>query len=281
LAYWLLAYWLLAHPSFARHHRQARAAHKGLHTLAKGIVCRQESAMVPVSFAPLSFAGHEMALADGRALYWPAERTLLVADLHLEKASWHAARGAMLPPYDSRATLERLARIVAACGARRVITLGDNFHDNSGALRLEPGARQLLEHLIAAHDFVWITGNHDEAMARSFGGAVAQELNVGGIALRHEARRGETAHELSGHYHPKLRIRVRGRHIARPCAVLGRHAGADGPQRMILPAFGAFTGGMDAAAPEIRTALQPAEILEALVPAKGQIARFALAGAPA
>lgn len=236
--------------------------------------------MVPVSFAPLPFAGQELALADGRALYWPAERTLLVADLHLEKASWHAAHGAMLPPYDSRATLERLADILKACDARRVITLGDNFHDNPGALRLEPFAKGMLEGLIRSRDFLWITGNHDEEMARSFGGAVARELMLGGITLRHEARPGESAHELSGHYHPKLRIRVRNRHIARPCAVLGRRP-SGGAERMILPAFGAFTGGMDAAAPEIRAALQPSEILEALVPAKGQLARFALTPAAA
>ncbi|MFL0671725.1 MAG: ligase-associated DNA damage response endonuclease PdeM [Erythrobacter sp.] len=237
--------------------------------------------MVPVSFAPLPFAGHEMALADGRALYWAAERTLLVADLHLEKGSWHASRGAMLPPYDSRATLERLAHIVKACGARRVITLGDNFHDDAGLLRLDPFARGMLEGLTGALDFVWITGNHDEHMAHGFGGAVMPELALGGIVLRHEARPGETAHELSGHFHPKLRIRVRSRHIVRPCAVLGRRAAGGGPERMILPAFGAFTGGMDAAAPEIRAALQPSDILESLVPAKGQIARFALAACAA
>lgn len=232
--------------------------------------------MVPVSFATLPFAGHEMQLVDGRALYWPAERMVLVADLHLEKASWHAARGAMLPPYDSRATLERLADIVKACNARRVITLGDNFHDNSGALRLEPFARGMLEGLIRAIDFVWITGNHDEEMARSFGGEVACEMELGGMVLRHEARPGEARHELSGHYHPKLRIRVRNRSISRPCAVLGRTASGSGAERMILPAFGAFTGGMDASAPEIRAALQPSEILEALVPAKGRVARFSL-----
>jgi DNA ligase-associated metallophosphoesterase len=271
---------MLSHPSLADHHRQARGAHKGPRTLAKGIVCRQERGVVPVSFAPLPFAGYEMLLADGRALYWPAERTVLVADLHLEKASWHAARGAMLPPYDSRATLERLGSIVKACDARRVITLGDNFHDNSGALRLEPVAKGMLEGLIRSLDFVWITGNHDEHMARSFGGAVKSELDVGGIMLRHEARPGETGHELSGHYHPKLRIRVRNRHIARPCAVLARGRKGGGTERMILPAFGAFTGGMDAAAPEIRAALQPAEILEALVPAKGKLARFALSHLP-
>lgn len=236
--------------------------------------------MVPVSFAPLPFAGHDMSLADGRALYWPAERTVLVADLHLEKGSWYAQRGQMLPPYDSRATLERLADIVKASGARRVITLGDNFHDDAGALRLEPFAKGMLEGLIRSLDFVWITGNHDEQMARNFGGAVAQELDLGGIVLRHEARPGELRHELSGHFHPKLRVQVRNRVIARPCAVIGRMAKGDG-ERMILPAFGAYTGGMDAAAPEIRAALHPAKTLEALVPAKGQIARFGLSRTPA
>jgi DNA ligase-associated metallophosphoesterase len=229
--------------------------------------------MVPVSFATLPFAGHDMHLVDGRALYWPAERALLVADLHLEKGSWYAARGAMLPPYDSRATLERLADVLKACDARRVITLGDNFHDDAGALRLEPFAKGMLEGLIRSHDFVWITGNHDEAMTRSFGGAVTTELEVGGIVMRHEARAGEKCNELSGHYHPKLRLKVRGRHIVRACAVLARGGGITG-ERMILPAFGAYTGGMDAAAPEIRAALQPSEIIEALVPAKGRLARF-------
>jgi uncharacterized protein len=229
--------------------------------------------MVPVSFTSLPFAGHEMVFVDGRALYWPAERTLLVADLHLEKGSWYAARGAMLPPYDSRATLERLADIVKACDARRVITLGDSFHDDAGALRLEPFAKGMLEGLIRSLDFVWITGNHDEAMPRSFGGAVADELEIGGIVLRHEARAGEKRAELSGHYHPKLRLNMRGRHIARACAVLA-HGGSCAGERMILPAFGAYTGGMDASAPEIRKALQPAEIIDALVVAKGKLARF-------
>lgn len=231
--------------------------------------------MVPVSFAPLPFAGHAMQLVGGRALYWPAERTLLVADLHLEKGSWYAQRGQMLPPYDSRATLERLADIVKATGALRVITLGDNFHDDAGALRLDPFAKGMLEGLIRALDFVWITGNHDAELPHGFGGTIVPELELGGIFLRHEARAGETHHELSGHYHPKLRVNIRNRSIARPCAVLARGCDA-AAERMILPAFGAYTGGMDAAAPEIRAALRPAEQIEALVPVQGRLARFGL-----
>ncbi|MDP4604895.1 MAG: ligase-associated DNA damage response endonuclease PdeM [Erythrobacter sp.] len=231
--------------------------------------------MVPAMFAPFPFAGHELLLGQGRALYWPAERALLVADLHLEKASWYAQRGQMLPPYDSRDTLERLADAVRFTGARRVITLGDNFHDDAGALRLDTHCTGMLEALTRALDWVWITGNHDEALPKGFGGTIVPELELGEIILRHEARAGETAPELSGHYHPKLRVNARGRHIARPCAVLARgsHAGAD---RMILPAFGTLTGGMDASAPEIRAALQPAQAIEALMPARGQIARFPL-----
>lgn len=230
--------------------------------------------MVRAMFAPFAFAGHELALGPARALYWPAERALLVADLHLEKASWFAARGQMLPPYDSRDTLERLADAVKATGARRVITLGDNFHDDAGALRLDPHACGMLEALTRALDWVWITGNHDEALPRGFGGTILPELAIGGVILRHEARPGETAPELSGHYHPKLRISVRNRNIARPCAVFGRSAG--GGDRMILPAFGSLTGGLDAGHPEILGALQPARRIEALMPAGGKIARFPL-----
>jgi uncharacterized protein len=230
--------------------------------------------MVRAMFAPFPFAGHELALGQGRALYWPAERALLVADLHLEKASWFAKAGQMLPPYDSRDTLERLADAVRETGARRVITLGDNFHDDAGALRLDAHCTGMLEALTRALDWVWITGNHDEALPRGFGGTIVPELEVGGIILRHEARAGETAPEMSGHYHPKLRVNVRNRHIARPCAVMGRSN--SGAERMILPAFGTLTGGLDAAHPEILGALQPAQRIEALMPAKGRIARFPL-----
>lgn len=230
--------------------------------------------MVRAMFAPFPFAGHELALGTGRGLYWPAERALLVADLHLEKASWFAARGSMLPPYDSRDTLERLADAVRETGARRVITLGDNFHDDDGALRLDAHCTGMLEALTRALDWVWITGNHDEELPKGFGGTIVPELEVGGITLRHEARAGVTVPELSGHYHPKLRVNVRNRHIARPCAVLAR--GACGAERMILPAFGSLTGGLDAGHPEILGALQPAAKIEALMPAKGRIARFPL-----
>ena len=230
--------------------------------------------MVPVSFAPLEFAGEELVLLRNNALYWPREGALLVADLHLEKGSWYAAHGQMLPPYDSRETLERLADAVKATGARRVITLGDNFHDDAGTHRLDPYAAGMLEALTRALDWVWITGNHDEAMHRAFGAVLVEEMELGGIVLRHEARRGETRPELSGHYHPKMRLKVQGRHIARPCGVISRAQGRG--DRMIAPAFGAYTGGMDAGAPEILAALAPAKTIDAVLPAKGKLVTFPL-----
>lgn len=223
---------------------------------------------------PLSFAGEEFALTRSGALYWPREAALLVADLHLEKASWYARHGQLLPPYDSRETLERLATAIRETGARRVFTLGDNFHDSDGAERMEPHAAGMLSALIRSTDWVWITGNHDPAMEANSGGATVEEMEVAGMVLRHEAKRGETRPEFSGHYHPKLRLRVRERHIARPCAV--RSEDGNGGGRMILPAFGSLTGGMDASDPMILKALQPARRIDAVLSAKGKLATFPL-----
>src|SRR5687768_4880763 len=169
---------------------------------------------------PFSFAGEEFALTRSNALYWPRERALLVADLHLEKASFFARHGQLLPPYDSRETLERVALAIRETGARRVYTLGDNFHDSCGTERLEPHARGMLAALTRATDWVWITGNHDASMEATCGGTLADELVIAGLVLRHRAQRGEKRPELSGHYHPRLQITVRDRSIRRPCAVV-------------------------------------------------------------
>lgn len=223
---------------------------------------------------PLSFAGEEFVLTQGRALYWPRERALLVADLHLEKASFYARHGQMLPPYDSRETLERVALAIRETSARRVYTLGDNFHDSHGSTRLEDHAAGMLAALTRATDWVWITGNHDPAMEARSGGTIAEELELAGIVLRHQARAGETQPELSGHYHPRLQITVRERHIRRACAVVASGDGSGG--RMILPAFGALTGGMNAADPAIREAMQPAARIDAVLPLAGKLAQFPL-----
>lgn len=229
---------------------------------------------------PFSFCGEEMRLVDAAsqagsrpsqasALYWVREGALLVADLHLEKASFFARTGQMLPPYDSRETLERLALAVRVTGARRVFALGDNFHDSAGPSRLEPHAAGMLAALTRALDWVWITGNHDPHLGAEAGGTCMDELLVGGLALRHQALPGTSEAEISGHFHPRLTVHARGRRIARPCAV-------NSGNRLILPAYGALTGGMDAADPAILSALQPADAIEAVLPAQGRLVRYPL-----
>ena len=232
---------------------------------------------------PLSFAGEELFLTEGRAVYWPRERALLVADLHLEKASFFAQHGQPLPPYDSRETLERVALAIRETGAWRVITLGDNFHDSEGATRLEPHACGMLEALTRAVDWVWITGNHDigkdgDIAEVRCGGSLVEELELDGLILRHMAKKGETRPELSGHFHPRLQLTVEQRRIVRPCAVVSANENADGTRsgRMILPAFGALTAGMSAADPAILEALQPARAIDAVVPMRGRLATFPL-----
>jgi len=218
---------------------------------------------------PYTFCGEEFRLVSGRALFWPREQALLVADLHLEKASFFARSGQMLPPYDSRETLERLALAIRETGARRVFALGDNFHDSAGTDRLEPHAAGMLAALTRAVEWVWITGNHDAALEQAAGGEIVGEAVLSGIVLRHRATAGEVAPELSGHFHPRLVLTARGRRIARPCAVTSG-------RRMILPAFGALTGGMDAGAPEILSAMQPAAAIDAILPAGGRLVQYPL-----
>ncbi|MGB3754470.1 MAG: ligase-associated DNA damage response endonuclease PdeM [Parerythrobacter sp.] len=230
--------------------------------------------MVPVSFAPLDFAGDEFILTRSNALFWPRENALLLADLHLEKGSFFARHGQMVPPYDSRETLERVALAIRQTGARRVYTLGDNFHDSDGSRRLEEHAAGMLAALTRAVDWVWVTGNHDPSMEARNGGAIAEELAVGGMILRHEAKAGEKRPELSGHFHPRLELTVHRRRIRRPCAVRSRDIASGG--RMILPAFGTYTGGMPAGDPAIVKALQPAQAIDAVAVAGSKLVRFEL-----
>jgi len=143
---------------------------------------------------PLSFGDTELLLRSDRSVYWPRERTLFVADLHLEKASFFASHGQHLPPYDSRETLERVGVAVRETGAQRVVTLGDNFHDAQGAARLEDVACDMLRALTSHVEWIWITGNHDgpadaAGAATQCGGTLHEELEIGGIMCRHEAIR--------------------------------------------------------------------------------------------
>jgi DNA ligase-associated metallophosphoesterase len=184
------------------------------------------------------------------AIYWPDERTLVVADLHLEKGSSFAARGTLLPPYDTAATLALLGRVIAHRAPRRVIALGDSFHDGGGPARVMPQDRATLAELQRGRDWVWIAGNHDPGPAQDIGGVFAQTLSLGPLTFRHEPTplvgalhfagtcAGVTDGEIAGHLHPSARVTRRGRTVTRKCF-------AADDRRMILPAFGAYTGGLN------------------------------------
>jgi DNA ligase-associated metallophosphoesterase len=216
---------------------------------------------------PFLFAGHELVALSEGALFWPARKALIVADLHLEKASWFARAGQMLPPYDSQATLTELTALIERTHAAELWCLGDSFHDKDGCERLPAVPRRMLTELTGSLRFVWITGNHDAGLVDPCGGEIMVEADIDGLVLRHEAERGEARPELSGHFHPKLRVTHRGRNVARRCFVLT-------PTKLILPAFGALTGGLDAHHPEIVRAV--GRRAEALVPLNDRLLRFPL-----
>jgi DNA ligase-associated metallophosphoesterase len=207
--------------------------------------------------APASGAGSPLRLNDialladvSGALVWEAARTVIVADLHLEKASGFAARGQPLPPYDTGATLSRLEAVIDRYAARRVLCLGDSFHDPRAAARLSATDAQRLCALTARVDWIWIAGNHDPAPPQELGGQVIGEvLTLGALSFRHIAAPDPAAGEVSGHYHPKASLWVRGQRISGRCFLADR-------RRAVLPAFGALAGGLDARDPAL-TALFP------------------------
>lgn len=194
--------------------------------------------------ASFDFAGQQFVMLAGRALFWPRHSALIVADLHLEKASWYATHGQPLPPYDSHDTLDRLAALAAETGARAIWCLGDSFHDREAANRIVPAIAERLTAQAEATQLLWIAGNHDGLTGGAWGGTVADELEIDGIVFRHQSERQETRPEISGHFHPKLRLSLRGRHVSRPCF-------AGDERRLILPAFGSLTGGLSAEDPVI------------------------------
>lgn len=213
---------------------------------------------VSLSFPALQLGGERFHALPCGALFWEAQSLLMVADLHLEKGSAFAARGWLLPPHDSLATLTRLCAAQQQTGARRIAALGDSFHDRGGAARLPAPARDLLTDLLDACDWLWITGNHDGDSGEALGGRAVPELCIGGIWLRHEAEPGCREPEISGHYHPKVRVPLRGgRQVSRRC--IARVA-----ERLVLPAYGAYAGGLFVDDPAFVAALGAAPT--ALVP---------------
>ena len=217
---------------------------------------------------PLSFAGQSFFASPEGALHWPAQQALLVADLHLEKASWFARLGQFLPPYDSLATLQALHQEIDRTQVHRLYCLGDSFHDKFGCDRLPPAARELLVALTGRLDWVWIVGNHDAGFLDHCGGRIEEECDVAGVILRHEAVVGESRPEVSGHFHPKMRLNLKGRTVSRRCFVASA-------TKLILPAYGALTGGLDAGHPEIVRKVGSAASV--LVPVSDRMLRFPIA----
>jgi DNA ligase-associated metallophosphoesterase len=169
------------------------------------------------------------------ALHWDDERLLVVSDLHLEKGSSFAMRGVLLPPHDTTETLARLDAVVARYQPRTVIALGDSFHDREAHDRLSAAHRATLTTLQAGRDWIWIVGNHDPDLPRNLGGSIASDVGIGPVVFRHEPT--GAAGEIAGHLHPKARVSRRGRSVERRCFA------SDG-ERAIMPAFGAYTGGL-------------------------------------
>jgi len=188
--------------------------------------------------ASVGVAGITLVADSAGSLYWPEEGLLLVADLHLEKGSSFARRGMLLPPYDTTETLARLARVIAHYAPRLVIALGDSFHDRHGHSRLSVADRSSLTALQRGRDWVWITGNHDPDPAEGIGGSFGATLCIGMLRFRHEPSCNAPEGEIAAHLHPVARIVQRGRAVSRRCFVTNGKA-------LVMPAFGAFTGGLN------------------------------------
>ena len=185
--------------------------------------------------ASVDVAGVTFAADLSGALFWQEQSLLVVSDLHLEKGSSFARRGVLLPPYDTAATLGRLAAVIARHDPRMVIALGDSFHDTTAHERMSAPDRDAIAAFQAGRDWIWISGNHDPALTPDLGGVVAHEVAIGPIAFRHEPT--GAAGEIAGHLHPKARVAARGRSMERRCFA------CDG-ERAVMPAFGAYTGGL-------------------------------------
>lgn len=186
-------------------------------------------------------SGAAVRLDWSGALHWPDEDLVVVADLHFEKGTSRATKGRFLPPYDTRTTLGALEEAIRRLQPKRVIALGDSFHDRDGPERLAAADRARLERLTRAAEFVWITGNHDPELPPSLGGRVVDVLTIGGLTLRHVPEPGALA-EIGGHMHPVVSVVGGGRRVRRACFA------SDG-ERLLMPAFGELTGGLDLAAP--------------------------------
>jgi hypothetical protein len=171
-------------------------------------------------------------------LWWPEQSTLVFADIHFEKGSFYALTRQFLPPYDTRTALRRIAETIALRKPARIIALGDSFHDRQAPMRLDDEERATLEHLGRAADWIWITGNHDPQPPTWLGGFITSEIAFGRLIFRHEPGVLFQRGEIAGHLHPCTTVNRRGRTLRRRCFV-------SNGRRMVLPAFGAYAGGLD------------------------------------
>ncbi|MEX1155219.1 ligase-associated DNA damage response endonuclease PdeM [Parvibaculum sp.] len=186
----------------------------------------------------LTVCGVAFDLTPEGAAWLADERLLVVADLHLEKGSSYAERGQPLPPYDTRTTLARLEKLIARFRPRTVVALGDSFHDARADSRMDADDAAHLARLTRGLDWIWISGNHDPAPPPQFGGEIREAFRLGPLTFRHEPRSAPATGEVAGHLHPCAAVRVRGRRLRRRCYA------SDGT-RLILPAFGAYAGGLN------------------------------------
>jgi hypothetical protein len=192
----------------------------------------------PCGGVAVRVGGAEALLRATGALWLAAARALVVADLHFEKGSSYAARGQMLPPYDTGETLRRLTVEVEALSPAVIVFLGDSFHDGDGETRMAQAYAQALIALARGRTLIWVVGNHDADGPASLPGEVVDETSLEGLTFRHEPMAGPQAGEAAGHLHPCARVSGPGRSVRRPCFV------TDG-ERIVLPAFGAYAGGLN------------------------------------
>ena len=198
---------------------------------------------------PITLAGADLLALPSGALIWPDRQLLCVSDLHLGKSERMARRGGpILPPYEARETLARLAEDIEAHAPGTVICLGDSFDDLDAMQALETTARAQITTLMAGRRWIWIEGNHDAGPV-DLGGTHLGQFSAGPLTFRHIAA-ADAPGEVSGHYHPKARLALRGRSLTRPCFLLDA-------TRLILPAYGTYTGGLHSDAPVLGDLMSP------------------------
>ena len=215
-----------------------------MHAVTAALKANSEAEPGPSS-VEIEVNGTRVVCDRAGVLWLPDSQALVVSDLHLEKGAAHARRGMLLPPYDTAATLARLAEAITRYAPRLVISLGDSFHDRSGSQHLPELYRESLRALQRGRDWAWIEGNHDPDRPVGLEGAWCNELHLETLAFRHEPLSGAADGEIAGHLHPAARVVRRGKAVRRPCFA------SDG-KRLLMPAFGSTTGGLELRHPALR-----------------------------